>query len=167
MLSTRTALPPSEQRRLKVTGLRVLGQKRLVQFHDLLDGGSGPLSVGRTRQRDIRIRHRTVSRLHCYIEKTVEGEFTIQDNDSKNGLYVAWYGPYGEFQRKTWCTLRIGMYIRLGDVIIVPVDQHGESFILAKRHSEFLRRAHALYGTPHQAEDHVGCSRKAIGRVSR
>jgi hypothetical protein len=148
-------------------GLRVLGHRRLVNFHDLLAGGSRPLSVGRTRQRDIRLRHSTVSRLHCTIEKTIDGEFAIHDNDSKNGLYMAWYDPDGEFHRKSWCILRIGMYLRLGDVIIVPVDQRGESFILARRSSDFLRRAHALYGTTHQIEEHAGCSRNAIQRVLR
>ena len=79
-----------------VAGLRVLGQERTIWFRNLL-ADTDRVTIGRTRQRDLRLRDDTVSRDHCDLVRESDGSFHLIDRDSTNGLYVSRRGKYGRF----------------------------------------------------------------------
>ena len=56
----------------QIAGLRIMGTRRIAWFHELFQGADC-ISIGRTRQRDIRIDDTSVSRLHCVVEKLAPG----------------------------------------------------------------------------------------------
>lgn len=144
-------------------GLRVVGGNKFHRFADYFTGSSRPITVGRTRHRDIRIRDDSVSKFHCQIERASDGSYLVRDCDSYNGVRVALFGGlYGDFQPVSWHPLGFGMYLRLGDAIVIPVDDHGWAPIWAIRKSEFMRDAYDIYGSYRDVHDAIGGSYKKV-----
>lgn len=46
------------------------------------------ISIGRTRNCDVVLRHRSVSKLHAHFRREVDGKFRLIDNGSQNGTRV-------------------------------------------------------------------------------
>ena len=161
MAITKPAGPISVRQPGQIAGLRMLKRNKRFVF-DRLFRAANPITVGRTRQSDMQLRHDTVSRRHCSIERSPDGEYIIVDRGSTNGIYVADCGAYGEYRRVTRCILKMGMHIRLGDVTITPVDAAGEAPVFVKRTSEFLLRIIRLYGSFREAANHVKPSRETL-----
>jgi hypothetical protein len=137
-----------------------------VYFRDV-QRESEPITIGRDRACDIVIRHATVSLRHCRIESSRTHTYTIEDCGSSNGLYIATHGPNDAPRRVEWERLTLGCYVYLGDVALVPIDEHGQARIAAGRMSEYLRIAHAVYGTDTQMGQHLGITGTVLQRLSR
>ena len=164
--STLSKKSKSMSRQEYVAGLRVLGHNRVQWFRDRLDA-DGRLVVGRTRQRDIRIKCRSVSRRHCEIVQTGPGMFILRDLHSTNGVRVAVRGNYGSWVECEEVVLQPGIHIKLGRSLIVPVDPRGECPIVARNHLEFAKLAKMTYGSANAAETYVGRSRRWIDNAIR
>lgn len=148
--SSRTSRPTE-----RVVGLRVVGINTIHRFQEKMDTRA-ILLIGRTRQRDIRIHHSTVSRKHCSI--TIEGGYYVmRDLDSENGIRVS-DRLAGNYRRVVGgrLILEMGQFIRLGDAIVVPVNTDGRALIAALRLSEFLRAAIRVYGSMREAAARLG-----------
>ena len=76
-------------------------------------------TCGRDSSCDLVLEHPTVSRVHARVELTEDGLVSLQDNDSRNGMYLNRNDTWIRARRITLC---IGDRIRLGD-IEVPLEQ--------------------------------------------
>lgn len=144
-----------------VAALRVVGSRRLIELDELVARGD-QITLGRTRQRNIRLNHSSISREHCRITRNSKGEYTIFDQHSKNGLWVARYGPNDEYVAVKRRKLVVGMHIQVGELTLVVCDEKGNAPILANRYSEFLRIARAIYGTAAEGARQLGRRSRAI-----
>lgn len=116
-------------------GLRLMHTNRWLHLPDLLEPDRS-LTLGRTRQRDLRIDESTVSREHCKIVRTWSNEYILHDCGSKNGLWVSRYGSYSRYERVISIKLTVGMHIRLGKATLIVVDADGA----APHHRPALQR---------------------------
>lgn len=140
---TISGYPPDPAQPATISGLRFL--RRARYFPDTADPYR-PITIGRSRTHDIVIAQHTVSRLHCELLRTIDGRMMIRDCDSRNGIYA----PNGlglSFKRVNWHLLQLGSPIYVGEVLIVPVDEHGKCPIVAATYSEFIRNAGRLYNS--------------------
>lgn len=112
-----------------------------------------PLFIGRTRQCDFRIRHKSISRRHCTVNMSVDGRIFMVDDHSKNGLQVARRGHCGEYQALKWHVLEVGDLLRLGDIRLIVVDQRGNCPIQVNKCADLVRFALQIYGTDERACD--------------
>jgi predicted component of type VI protein secretion system len=152
--------------RRAVGGLRVLGTRRLHLFAEIRYQRFPKVhvTVGRAAQRDIRIRHPSVSRHHCTIMRTDDG-YVLADHDSRNRVQVREPTQGGGFRRVFHALLVVGMQIRLGPVTLLVTDAQGRCPITAERGSEFCRRAVATYGSTRAAARNTGLPRDLFGRL--
>ncbi len=161
MNDTETYNQAAESAPAQVAGLRVQNKRRCMFFNRWLK--HQPLvSIGRTTARDIRIRSMSVSRDHADVRRTSKGEFRFRDRNSKNGVWVSDVGRYGKFRKVKAVTLKVGMHIRLGRVILVVVDTDGMAPIMAPRYTEFLRLAAVVYGNATGAARQIGGRSQAV-----
>lgn len=137
-----------------VAGLRLLGTAQTFWLDDIISD-TGQASIGRTRQRDIRIKDDTVSCMHAHIERERDGSYVIVDDRSKNGIYIRKRGSYSDPRPTHRERLIVGMYIDLGDATLVCVDAYGMSPITARRTSEFWRIGYMIYGTMRAVKAHI------------
>ena len=164
--STMSKKGTSMSRQEYVAGLRVLGRGGVHWFRDRLDD-DGRLLVGRTRQRDIQIKCRSVSRRHCEIVHIGPGQYMLRDLHSSNGIKVAIRGHYGPWVKCAEVVLLPGIHIKLGRSVIVPVDPRGECPVVARNHLEFAKHIKMTYGSANAAAGYVGRSRGWIDRALR
>ena len=164
--STLSKKGPSRSRQEYVAGLRVLGHVPVYYFRDRLDE-NGRLIVGRTRQRDIQINCRSVSRRHCEIVQVGPGQFMLHDLQSVNGVRVAIRGHYGSWVKCEEVALVPGMHIKLGRAIVVPVDPRGECPVMAREHVQFAKHIKMTYGSTSAAVGYVGRCRQWIDDTLR
>lgn len=151
-------LPGFEQ----VGGLRVLGRRKLCWLHHQLDE-DGRLEIGRTRKRGLQLEDGSVSCRHAEIQRVEVGFYALRDLGSRNGVKVRERGHYGMWVKQdTWVILKPGMHIKLGNVIVVPVDFEGKCPINARDHEELARAAEETYGSASAASEVVGRSRHWI-----
>lgn len=145
-----------------VSGVRVVGHRTVHWFRDCTDS-RGHVIVGRTRQRPIRIRDKTVSRRHCEIQRVEPGSYFLRDLGSLNGIKVRTRGHYGTWVkvgRNEKIYLEPGMHIKLGNAIMVPVDADGLCPISAHNHRELSQMARETYGSCATARAIIGHSRR-------
>ena len=164
--STLSKKGQSRSRQEYVAGLRVLGHSGVYYFRDRLDE-DGRLFVGRTHQREIRIRCRSVSRKHCEIVQIGPGQFMLNDLQSANGVRVAIRGHYGPWVKCQEVMLVPGMHIKLGLAIVVAVDPRGQCPVVARNHVEFAKHIKMTYGSATAAESFVGRGRRWIDNAIR
>lgn len=69
------------------------------------------VTVGRSSQNDIKVSHRSTSKIHATIER-LKGGLVITDNDSTNGISL-------DGERMNQITLTNGMEVHIGDVSAV------------------------------------------------
>jgi hypothetical protein len=138
-----------------VAGIRIMDSARILWFSELLKD-TDRVSIGRTRQRDVRIFDRTVSREHCELVRDPDGTYHLIDRGSTNGLHVSPRGKYSRYRRVDRVRLEVGMHIDVGDVTVIPVDENGACPITVTRYSELLRLARAIYGSAAEAARHIG-----------
>ena len=144
-----------------VAALRVVGSRRLIKLDGLITRGDY-ITIGRTRQRNIRLNHSSISREHCRITRNSKDDYTILDQHSKNGVWVARFGPNDEYLAVKRRRLVVGMHIQLGELTLVVCDKQGNAPILATRYSEFLRIACAIYGTAAEGARQLGRRSRAM-----
>lgn len=77
------------------------------------------LIVGRGREADIRLNHRTVSRLHLELVLGAGGEIHVADRSSRNGTRVS---SDGEWQTLTAKPVSLSDRLQLGDLEITVED---------------------------------------------
>ncbi len=159
MTTTQPTQPRIERHPKGVTGLRVHGHGACF-FFDRAKGADEPYTIGRAPGQDFRIKDTTVSRQHCEIEPLIDGRFAIVDCGAANGVHISVHGPHRGFRPVAWYILRTGIYLRLGKVVLVPIDTNGASSIIATRGSEFDRCARALYGSHSQVIRPTGRPRR-------
>ena len=162
--STLSKKGPSRSRKEYVAGLRVLGHGSVYYFRERLDE-HGRLFIGRTNQRAIRIKCRSVSRRHCEIVQLQPGQYLLRDLQSANGVRVSIRGHYGPWVDCQEVTLVPGMHIKLGRAIIVPVDPEGECPVVARDEAEFAKHLKMTYGSATAAAKYVGRSRHWIDKI--
>jgi len=165
---TTTAKPTTRSHPLDppIAGLRILGHDREIRFRDEF-GKAGRrktrITIGRTRQRDIRLRDETsVSRLHAAITRLEDGRFMIEDAGSKNGVWIASRAGYSAYRKVEAEILEFGMIIRLGSVMLAPIDARGHCPMLAARLTEFLRNGDTVHGSRAEAARQIGLPPKSI-----
>lgn len=69
------------------------------------------VTLGRSSSNDVSIKHRSVSKVHCFIDR-MKGGFLLRDNGSTNGIKL-------DGNREEVITLTNGMKVEIGDV---PVE---------------------------------------------
>ena len=69
------------------------------------------VTVGRSSQNDIKVSHRSASKIHATIER-LKGGLIITDNDSTNGISL-------DGERMSQITLTNGMEVNIGDITAV------------------------------------------------
>ena len=69
------------------------------------------VTVGRSSQNDIKVSHRSASKIHATIER-LKGGLIITDNDSTNGISL-------DGERMDQITLTNGMEVHIGDISAV------------------------------------------------
>jgi len=141
----------------------MIGKNRAIPF-DRLFRNTDTITVGRVRRHPICLNDETVSIDHCQITRSRDGQYTISDNDSTNGIFVAELGAYSPEVRVTECVLKIGMHIRLGEVVLTPVDRCGEAPVIVKQITELYHRLVDLYGSFREAAEHQKPSRETLRR---
>lgn len=146
-------------------GLRVLGARRLhllgaIRYKRF---ARSYITVGRARQRDIRIRDPAVSRHHCTIVRMHDGSYVLTDCGSRSGVLVR--EPHSRLRRVYQVRLIVGMHVRLGPVTLLVTDVHGRCPMLVDRLSELCRQAVALYGSNRAAAHNTGTPRRILDRV--
>lgn len=148
-------------------GLRILGTRTLHLFAGIRyeQFAKAHITLGRARQRDIRVRDPAVSRHHCTIIRNQDGSHALADRGSRNGVWLREPVPDGAFRRVYHTPLIIGMHLRLGPVTVVVTDAAGQCPILAVRGSEFCRLAVAVYGSRRAAAQVTGIKRTLLGRL--
>ena len=152
-----------------VAGLRVLGHSPVHWLHDQLDK-TGRLEIGRVRGRGIQLEDKSVSCCHAEIQRVEAGVYILRDLGSRNGVKVRERGHQGVWIKQpkgTSVILQPGIHIKLGDVIVVPVDIEGRCPINARDHIEFARAAEETYGSAAAASSIVGRSRHWIRSLAQ
>lgn len=157
-------LPPdplkSPERTRRIAGLRQLHQNRLHMF-DALFAKRAQIIVGRTRQCHIRVYDPTVSRRHCSILRMEDDRYMLRPLGSAK-VFISPAGRYGTPRGIAWTTVDIGIYIHLGNAILIPVDANGEAPVIAWRYSEYIRDNLQLYGSANGAHQHAGIPRRVL-----
>jgi hypothetical protein len=148
-----------------VTGLRVFGRQRPFLFDRYRRNGrlDGVLLVGRTRECDLRIRGRFVSRRHCTVEETEAHTYLLWDLSSKNGVYVR--GPGERYHAVPVVLLRVGLHIRIGDAEMVVLGGKQRLPITASTIGSFMRQALRLYGSRRAAARGVRLPRRLLSKI--
>lgn len=146
MNSTVTIPHTSDFTEPAVAGLRILGKDRVYWFREVCSQ-NGSLDIGRTNQRNIRIRDDSVSIKHCLIRPRHDGRYEIFDTLSKNGVRVCVRPGFRPYRRVAHHVLEVGLFIKLGRVYLVVVGEDGSVPLLAHRLSHFARLALRVYGT--------------------
>lgn len=146
-------------------GLRVLGTRRLHLFGAIRYKrfARSYITVGRARQRDIRIRDPAVSRHHCTIARMDDGSHVMTDCGSLGGVLVR--EPESRLRRVYQVRLVVGMHVRLGSVTLLVTDARGRCPMLTDRLSEFCRQAVAMYGSHRAAARNTGTPRHILDRM--
>lgn len=159
MNSTATAYRQSIRTTSDVAGFRVL-QKKRGWFRIPKDKlAERRLVIGRSNKSDFRIRHKTISRRHCSLVTAVNGHILIVDEHSKNGVEIAKRGHCGTYQRVKWHVLEVGDLIRIGNIRMIAVDQHGQCPIQINECADIVRFALQIYGSESRICDTIKVSR--------
>ena len=103
-------------------------------------------TVGRAERCDVIIYDESVSRVHCRIERQLDGRLIVIDEGASNGVRLARLGPGDARQRVTSAALHLGSYVYIGNTAIVAIDQRARVPIIAWRLTEFIRHAGGVYG---------------------
>jgi hypothetical protein len=153
-----------------VCGLRVLGHPHIFWLDAMTkaDRRKRSITAGRDTACDIWLSDSTVSARHCTI--TVAGTaarlgYVLRDCGSKNGTFVSVQGPHGVFTRVRRVRLKVGLHVRLGDVILVAVDRHGTCPLTVRGDDDLIAQAHRLYGSVRAAARFIGLSQGRIRRL--
>lgn len=146
-------------------GLRVLGTRALHLFGEMRykQFARSHITVGRARQRDIRIRDPSVSRHHCTIVRADDGGYVMVDAGARAGVLVR--EPGSRLKRVYQVRLVVGMHVRLGSMSLLVTDARGRCRLLVERLSEFCRQAVAAYGTHRAAARLTGTPRRLLDRM--
>jgi FHA domain len=174
----------------RVRGFRIFGQGRVFSFDALLGStiGSRPsehpgerrrgqaLTIGRDEGCDISLAAPTVSARHATVtldasvRDTMAPVFLLRDCESKNGIDASARGLRGPFARVRAVPLTLGLHVRIGAMVLVAVDRDGACPIVASSESDFIARAHALYGSAEEAARFIGLParriRERLGRTA-
>ena len=150
MKPTATAFTHSLRQRSEVAGFRVLHTQGWYRI-PMKELSERPLLIGRTNRCDFRIRHETISRQHCALAMSVDGRILLVDRASKNGLRVARRGHCGVYQTIKWHALEVGDLIRLGNIRMIVVDDHGGCPIQITKCADLVRFALQIFGTEKHA----------------
>jgi predicted component of type VI protein secretion system len=102
-------------------GLRVLGTRALHVFGEIRykQFARTHITVGRARQRDIRVRDPSVSRHHCTIVRADDGGWVMIDVGARAGVLVR--EPGSRLERVYQVRLVVGMHVRLGSVSLLVI----------------------------------------------
>lgn len=166
MSRTVTAYPPHLPECYKVAGFRVLGRRKPGVFYIPMDHlAHRELTIGSAEKRDLRIRHRTVSRKHCILTKNVDGQLLLLDAGSKNRVFLAEPGQHSEPRPVAWRIVEVGDHIRLGNVTLVAVDADGRCPLRIWNGPDLVRHAIKLYGSEHLACKYLNISPAAMTAI--
>lgn len=157
---TITATTPSRPLDMEIAGIHVMGTRRTFWFSKLF-ARTDRVTIGRTRQRDIRIDDDSISRLHCTLEKVQIGDtvrYQLVDCDSYNGLRIRRHGRYSPSKAVDEAELTIFSRVRLGRIKLVPVTAASQCLMLVKTESGLMREAYDVYGAYKTAARFTGLS---------
>lgn len=146
-------------------GLRVLGTRALHLFGAIRykQFARSHITVGRARQRDIRIRDPSVSRHHCTIVRADDGGWALIDVGARAGVLVR--EPGSRLKRVYQVRLAVGMHVRLGSTCLLVTDARGSCRFLVERLSELCRQAVVAYGSHRAAARATGTPRRLLDRM--
>lgn len=166
MSTTDTAYPAHLPARYKVAGFRVLGRNRPGVFYiPMSQLARRRLTIGRADSCDLRIRHRTVSRLHGVLARNVDGHLMLFDAGSKNRLLLAEHGPHGEQYPFAWRIVKVGDHIQIGNVTLVAVDADGRCPLRIWNGPDLIRHAIRLYGSESLACKYLDIPHEALTSI--
>ena len=157
--------PTGPKHRPHVAGIRIMNRVGVFWLHERLRP-DGRLTIGRTRQREIVVRgDRLVSRRHCEIEYLGGGQFMLRDLGSINPVEVSYRSGLDGWRPVSEVVLELGLYIRLGQSILVPVDARGACPITVWHDRDMAAKGATVYGSAREASRHLGRSRQWIRDV--
>ena len=166
MSRTVTAYPPHLPECYKVAGFRVLGSSKPGVFYIPMGHlAYRELTIGSAGARDLRIRHRTVSRKHCVLTTNVDGQLMLLDTGSKNRVLLAEHGQYSELRPIAWRIVEVGDHFRIGNVTLVAVDADGRCPLRIWNGLDLVRHAIKLYGSEHLACKYLNISPAAMAAI--
>ena len=93
------------------------------------------VKIGRSSESDIKISNRSISKIHCIIERR-KGCYMIFDNGSANGIKL-------DGERRSDFTLTSGMEFEVGDIGVAFTLTEEEGDCLASEESQKLREREA------------------------
>lgn len=148
-----------------VAGIRVMDRNSVYWLFERMRP-DGRLTVGRTRQREIQVDDPSVSRRHCEIIHQGGGRFVLRALGSINPVAVSYRSGYDGWYEVDEVTLQPGLYIKLGEAVIIPVDPDGGCPITAMNDAELARKAEKVYGNASEAQRRIGRSRQWIRKMT-
>jgi len=148
---------------LQIAGLRMLDHNRVYLFENLFRGDAR-ITIGKSRQRDIYLQDPSVNSKHALIGRLPGGKYTIYDwgGGDEPGIYVSPVGLYSKYEKVERYTLHFGAHLRLGDVVLTPVNAQGEAPFMVWDLKDFARNSKLLYGSFREAARHVGLNRESL-----
>lgn len=166
MSTTATAYPPFLPAHYKVAGFRVLGRNKPGVFYIPMEQlARRRLTIGRADERDLRIRHRTVARLHCSLTRNVDGQLILLDTGSKNRVLLAEYGQLDTLRPIRWRIMEVGDHFQIGNATLVAVAADGRCPLRIWSGPELIRHAIKLYGSESLACKYLGISHEALTAI--
>lgn len=150
-----------------VAGLRIMGRNRVYKFDECCSK-NGTVSIGRTGDRNIRIRDdNTISKLHCVIYKNDRGRYELVDPGSTNGIKISDTAPYKRYVEIKRCELAVGLRIKLGDTRLVIVGPDGEPVVAASHFSLIGKVALSLFGNIRAAAKRLGLDDRRFKKLAK
>ena len=91
----------------------------IVGSNSLQEGLDKPVSIGRSRQCDVRVESDSVSKLHATIVlDRGSGGYFVTDKGSRNGTYLNGEKIYANSRESLWS----GVFLSFGDAVFVFMD---------------------------------------------
>jgi hypothetical protein len=149
---------------MRVGGLRILGRSAYVRLSDM-QPGHRPITIGRDRENQIRIADPTMSRRHCEIAMTVDRKCIIKDCGSTNGIRISEIGWNARYRRVAWHILRPGMFVRLGQTVIVIVNASGRCPLAAEQLPDYLHLGLDVYRSRRGVEKNMKVPRRFLNKL--
>jgi predicted component of type VI protein secretion system len=123
-----------------------------------LDPSKEKYWIGRSLACEIQLTDPTVSSVHCEIRRASDGALTIEDAESRNGLWI-------NHVRTSHALLIPGMWIYLGASELVTIGPDRMIAITARSNVSFLAKAAIYYASSYEAAAHTGKSSSTILRA--
>lgn len=148
---------------IPVAGLRNRRTRESHYFRDFATDGAAKriITIGRGHHCDIRLERRTISKLHCVIER-VDALWTIRDTSSNGTLIYRPEDPIAQPLEDLRVVLSLNMHILIEEIAFLPISDGGKIGLFAVHQKQLRRRAFTAYQHAGEAAHEIGCSKTTI-----